>query len=52
MCDLHGTIVWFRKFINAAPIYGANVLVLGAEVNWWFRYGRATADEHEPAGTA
>jgi uncharacterized BrkB/YihY/UPF0761 family membrane protein len=30
----------------------ANVLVLGAEVNWWFRYGRAAADEHETAGTA
>ena len=29
----------------------ANVLVLGAEVNWWFRYGRSTADEREGAGT-
>ena len=26
--DLHGSSVCFRKFINAAPIYGANVLVL------------------------
>jgi membrane protein len=30
----------------------ANVLVLGAEVNWWFRYGRATTEELETAGTA
>jgi len=30
--DLHGSSVCFRKFINAAPIYGANVLVLGAKV--------------------
>jgi membrane protein len=30
----------------------ANVLVLGAEVNWWFRYGRAATDELETAGTA
>jgi membrane protein len=30
----------------------ANVLVLGAEVNWWFRYGRRLPDELEPAGTA
>ncbi len=29
----------------------ANVLVLGAEVNWWFRYGRAAAEEPEAAGT-
>jgi uncharacterized BrkB/YihY/UPF0761 family membrane protein len=30
----------------------ANVLVLGAEVNWWFRYGRAATEELETAGTA
>ncbi len=30
--DLHGSSVCFRKFINAAPIYGANVLVLGADL--------------------
>ena len=30
--DLHGSGVCFRKFINAAPIYGANVLVLGADL--------------------
>jgi len=30
--DLHGSNVCFRKFINAAPIYGANVLVLGADL--------------------
>ena len=26
----------------------ANVLVLGAEVNWWFRYGRAEIQHDEP----
>ena len=30
----------------------ANVLVLGAEVNWWFRYGRTVTEELESAGTA
>ena len=30
----------------------ANVLVLGAEVNWWFRYGRAATEELETARTA
>jgi membrane protein len=30
----------------------ANVLVLGAEVNWWFRYGRAATEEVETAGSA
>ena len=30
--DLHGSNVCFRKFINAAPIYGANVLILGADL--------------------
>ena len=26
----------------------ANVLVLGAEVNWWFRYGRVEIQHDEP----
>jgi hypothetical protein len=26
--------------------------VLGAEVNWWFRYGRTATEELETAGTA
>jgi Icc-related predicted phosphoesterase len=30
--DLHGSSLCFRKFINAAPIYGANVLILGGDV--------------------
>jgi Icc-related predicted phosphoesterase len=30
--DLHGSSKCFRKFINAAPIYRANVLVLGGDV--------------------
>src|SRR5438067_5693361 len=30
--DLHGSSLCFRKFINAAPIYGADVLVLGADL--------------------
>lgn len=30
----------------------ANVLVLGAELNWWFGRGRAGAAEEEPAGLA
>src|SRR5437773_2756664 len=30
----------------------ANVLVLGAEVNWWFRYGRTETEQLESAGTA
>jgi hypothetical protein len=30
----------------------ANVLVLGAEVNWWFRYGRVATEELETVGTA
>ena len=28
--DLHGSTVCFRKFINGARFYGADVLVLGA----------------------
>jgi Icc-related predicted phosphoesterase len=30
--DLHGSSKCFRKFINAAPIYKADVLVLGADL--------------------
>ena len=30
--DLHGSSLCFRKFVNAAPIYGADVMVLGGDV--------------------
>jgi Icc-related predicted phosphoesterase len=30
--DLHGSNVCLRKFLNAAPIYGADVLILGGDV--------------------
>jgi Icc-related predicted phosphoesterase len=30
--DLHGSSKCFRKFLNAGPVYGADVLVLGADV--------------------
>jgi Icc-related predicted phosphoesterase len=30
--DLHGSSVCFRKFLNAAPIYGADVLILGGDL--------------------
>ncbi|HZC33033.1 MAG TPA: hypothetical protein VE640_07075 [Candidatus Bathyarchaeia archaeon] len=30
--DLHGSSKCFRKYLNAASIYGANVLVLGADL--------------------
>ena len=30
--DLHGSSLCYRKFINAAPIYGADVMVLGADL--------------------
>jgi Icc-related predicted phosphoesterase len=30
--DLHGSSKCFRKFINAAPIYGADALVLGGDL--------------------
>jgi uncharacterized protein len=30
--DLHGSSKCFRKFLNAGPTYGANVLVLGADL--------------------
>jgi len=30
--DLHGSSKCFRKFLNAGPFYGADVLVLGADL--------------------
>lgn len=30
--DLHGSSKCFRKFINAGPVYGADVLILGGDV--------------------
>lgn len=30
--DIHGSTVCFKKFINAAPIYKANVLILGGDI--------------------
>jgi Icc-related predicted phosphoesterase len=30
--DLHGSSLCFRKFVNAAPIYAADVLILGGDV--------------------
>lgn len=30
--DLHGSSKCFRKFVNAAPIYGVDILVLGGDV--------------------
>jgi Icc-related predicted phosphoesterase len=30
--DIHGSEICFRKFVNAARFYGANVLVLGGDV--------------------
>ena len=30
----------------------ANVLVLGAEVNWWFRYGRTEIPDENTVGVA
>ena len=30
--DLHGSEVCFRKFLNAAPVYGADVLVIGGDI--------------------
>ncbi|HKR78633.1 MAG TPA: hypothetical protein VJR69_02920, partial [Nitrospira sp.] len=30
--DLHGSNVCFKKFINSAKFYGANVLVLGGDL--------------------
>lgn len=29
--DLHGSTVCFKKFINAADFYGANVLIMGGD---------------------
>ncbi|MEA2654588.1 MAG: uncharacterized protein QOI37_1815, partial [Chloroflexota bacterium] len=30
--DLHGSSKCFRKFLNAAPVYKADVLILGADL--------------------
>ena len=30
--DLHGSSKCFRKFLNAGPVYGADVLILGADL--------------------
>ena len=30
--DLHGSSKCFRKFLNAGPVYGADVMVLGGDV--------------------
>src|SRR5947209_20025196 len=44
--DLHGSSLCFRKFVNAAPIYGADVLILGADLT-----GKAIQQiEKRPAG--
>jgi len=43
--DLHGSSLCFRKFVNAAPIYGADVLVLGADLT-----GKAIQQIEQQAG--
>jgi uncharacterized protein len=44
--DLHGSSLCFRKFVNAAPIYEANVLILGADLA-----GKAIQSiVHQPGG--
>jgi len=44
--DVHGSSKCFRKFINAAPIYKANVLVLGGDLT-----GKAIQTiVHQPGG--
>jgi uncharacterized protein len=44
--DLHGSSLCFRKFINAAPVYEANVLILGADLA-----GKAIQSiVHQPGG--
>src|SRR4051794_38360904 len=44
--DLHGSSKCFRKFINAAPIYRADVLVLGGDLT-----GKAIQTiVHQPGG--
>ena len=32
VADLHGSAVCFRKFVNAAKVYGANVLLVGGDI--------------------
>ena len=31
--DLHGSLVCFRKFVNAAKFYGADTLLLGGDIS-------------------
>lgn len=60
--DIHGSDVCFRKFINAAKFYGAEVLILGGDItgklimpivpdgsdNYTFRWH---GEEHQVSGT-
>jgi uncharacterized protein len=32
VADLHGSAICFRKFVNAAKVYGANVLLVGGDI--------------------
>ena len=43
--DLHGSTVCFRKFINGARFYGADVLVLGGDLT-----GKAVLPNRQAAG--
>ena len=49
--DLHGSEVCFRKFLNAAPVYGADVLIIGGDICGKFlvpilldEHGRGTSE--------
>ncbi|MGN6867649.1 MAG: metallophosphoesterase family protein [Solirubrobacteraceae bacterium] len=49
--DLHGSEICFRKFLNAAPVYGAETLIVGGDICGKFlvpvlvdEHGRGTAD--------
>jgi Icc-related predicted phosphoesterase len=44
--DLHGSNVCFKKFINSAKFYGADVLVLGGDLT-----GKAVIPIAEPSNT-
>src|ERR687896_60749 len=39
--DIHGSEVCWRKFLNAAPFYGADVAIIGGDVT-----GKATVQDH------
>ena len=41
--DLHGSEVCFRKFVNAARFYNADVLVLGGDIGSYQRGSRLPA---------